>query len=136
MSEKTEMPIPEFKDGQFVKRAKGNSTGGSGIVRILGESIWNERDKQYWYGIGYRNPVHEKNEMSPSGGSSYSWPESDFVEVDDPIDLLIIAKFEREEEMREATSRIAVLNDEIKKIQFSFNLSNPINTRGDDEDGR
>lgn len=133
MSQKTGMPNPKFRSGQFVNRVNGNSAGGKGIVRISGEPIWSEVNNQYWYGIGYQSPVREENKMGRSGGSSYSWPESDFEEIDNPVDLLIIAKFERSEELLKARSRISQLDFEIRNIEFSLNLVNPIVEEGDQE---
>lgn len=134
MSEDNRNPVPKFQSGQFVNLTKGNSQNNDGIVQISREPKWGEKSKQYWYGINYLKPNRKLNEMGRSGGSSFSWPESDFTEVIDPIDLLIIAKYEREKKRRETMQSISVLESEINKIHFTLDLLNPITEKDETED--
>lgn len=115
----TEVLVPKFKSGQFVHRIKNGDT-----VQIHGEPLLSKG--AYWYGVAYRMPIREKNAMSSGGGASFSWKESDFEEVTNPIDLLIIAEWERKEEKDKLEQRMRVVDTELSKIRFSLNLVNPI----------
>lgn len=103
-------PKNKFKHKQFVKRKHD-------IVRLVDPS-YNEQ-RGWYYGINYIDL------QGQGGGASFSWNESDFKEITNPIEILMVSKIEMNEKIKKLDVELEVMQNNLSKIIYSLDISFP-----------
>lgn len=110
---------PKFRNGDFVY--KGAPTDGA--IVIIEESLFSEPLRCYRYLIRYAGIDRVKGEIRTAGASAW-WNEDEFTPITDPHLLLMIKKYQIENDIRRHKQSLGVLEANLSKITYALEIIN------------
>ncbi|MEC0239453.1 hypothetical protein P4H66_06235 [Paenibacillus dokdonensis] len=108
-----------FSKGDFAYKGKPSDNS----IVIIDGTFFSE-SLGYRYSIGYTGVDRVKGEIRTTGGSAW-WNEDDFTPVSDPQLLLMIKKYQIENEIRHHKQSLSVLEANLSKVTYALQIINP-----------